>query len=49
MYADGSINIGVWGDDIKETTSLVSYRQNLKPLIRKDFLTIRTDTGALGG
>jgi len=35
MYADGSINIGVWGDDIKETTSLVSYRQNLKPLIRR--------------
>ncbi|OGF50831.1 MAG: hypothetical protein A2044_06570 [Candidatus Firestonebacteria bacterium GWA2_43_8] len=35
MYADGAINIGVWGDDIKETTSLVSYRQNLKPLIRK--------------
>jgi len=35
MYADGSINIGVWGSDIKETPSLVSYRQNLKPLIRK--------------
>ncbi|MFH1075079.1 MAG: hypothetical protein V1752_08330 [Candidatus Firestonebacteria bacterium] len=35
MYADGSINIGVWGEDIKETTSLISYRQNLKPLIRK--------------
>jgi len=35
MYADGSINIGVWGEDIKETASLVSYRQNLKSLIRK--------------
>ena len=35
MYADGSIKMGVWGEDINETPSLVSYRQNLKALIRK--------------
>jgi len=35
MYADGSIKMGVWGEDLTENLSLVSYRQNLKPLIRK--------------
>ena len=35
MYADSSIKMGVWGEDIVETPSMVSYRQNLKPLIRK--------------
>jgi hypothetical protein len=35
MYADGTFNMGVWGEDIKEDATMVSYRQNLKPLIRK--------------
>ncbi len=35
MYADGSIKMGVWDEDIKETPSMVSFRQNLKPLIKK--------------
>ncbi len=28
IYKDGSLKIGVWGEDIKMTSDLVSYRQN---------------------
>lgn len=33
IYADGSVNIGAWGTDITMTSTVVSVRQNLKPLV----------------
>ncbi len=33
FFADGSMKIGVWGKDTVDSPSLVSYRQNLPPLI----------------
>ncbi|MFH1824269.1 MAG: hypothetical protein ABH873_03470 [Candidatus Firestonebacteria bacterium] len=33
LYADGGMKMGVWGKDIFDSPSLVSFRQNLPPLI----------------
>ena len=33
FFADGSMKIGVWGKETADSPSLVSYRQNLPPLI----------------
>lgn len=33
IYADGSINVGAWGSDVKMAPSVVSVRQNLVPLV----------------
>ncbi len=38
QYADGSLRIGVWGDEIKMTPDLVSFRQNGPILIDKGVL-----------
>jgi hypothetical protein len=33
IYADGSVNIGAWGTDVTMTSTVVSVRQNLNPLV----------------
>jgi hypothetical protein len=33
IYADGSVNIGTWGTDVTMTSTVVSVRQNLNPLV----------------
>jgi Phosphodiester glycosidase len=33
IYADGSVNIGAWGTDVTMTSTVVSVRQNLTPLV----------------
>jgi hypothetical protein len=33
IYADGSVNIGAWGTDVTMTSSVVSVRQNLSPMV----------------
>ena len=33
IYADGSVDVGAWGSDVKMTGNVVSVRQNLVPLV----------------
>jgi hypothetical protein len=33
IYADGSINVGAWGSDVRMTPGIVAIRQNLVPLV----------------
>ena len=33
IYADGSVNVGAWGTDVRMTSRVVSVRQNLAPLV----------------
>ena len=33
IYADGSVNIGAWGTDVTMTSTVISVRQNLNPLV----------------
>jgi hypothetical protein len=33
IYADGSVNVGAWGSDVRMTPNVVSVRQNLVPLV----------------
>jgi len=33
IYADGSVDIGVWGRDVRMTANVVGVRQNLVPLV----------------
>jgi hypothetical protein len=33
IYADGSVNVGAWGRDVKMTPKVVGVRQNLVPLV----------------
>ncbi len=33
IYADGTVDIGAWGRDVRMTPQVVSVRQNLKPLV----------------
>jgi len=33
IYANGSVNIGAWGTDVTMTSTVVSVRQNLNPLV----------------
>ena len=33
IYADGSLDIGAWGSDVRMTPQVVSVRQNLLPLV----------------
>jgi hypothetical protein len=51
IYANGSVNIGAWGSDVSMTSSVVSVRQNLMPLVANGRLTaaaISTDWEAWG-
>ena len=34
MYSDGSVRMGIWGNDIDDSADLVAWRQNSKPLVR---------------
>jgi len=33
IYANGTVGVGVWGDDMSMTSNVVSVRQNLQPLV----------------
>ena len=33
IYADGSVDLGAWGSDVRMTPNVVSVRQNLVPLV----------------
>ncbi len=33
IYADGSVDLGAWGSDVRMTPQVVSVRQNLAPLV----------------
>jgi hypothetical protein len=33
VYADGSVNVGAWGSDVRMTPKVVAVRQNLVPLV----------------
>jgi hypothetical protein len=33
IYADGSVNVGAWGRDVRFTPTVVGVRQNLVPLV----------------
>ncbi len=33
IYADGGVDVGVWGSDVRMTGNVVSVRQNLVPLV----------------
>jgi hypothetical protein len=33
IYRDGTVDVGAWGTDVKMTSSVVSVRQNLTPLV----------------
>jgi len=39
IYANGGVNIGAWGSDVVMTSSVVSVRQNLNPLVADGRLT----------
>ena len=45
VYEDGSLRMGTWGADLKQTPDMVSYRQNCPPLIESG--TITAETGKL--
>jgi TolB protein len=45
VYQDGSLRMGTWGTDLKQTPDMVSYRQNCPPLIENG--TITAETGKL--
>ena len=45
LYQDGTIRMGTWGKDIKQTPDMVSFRQNCPPLIENG--TITAETGKL--
>jgi len=39
IYDNGNVNIGAWGSDVSMTSSVVSVRQNLVPLVANGRLT----------
>ena len=45
VYEDGSLRMGTWGADLKQTPDMVSYRQNCPPLIENG--TITAEAGKL--
>ena len=44
IYADGSVDIGAWGSDVRMTPQVVSVRQNLLPLVTGGRPTSRADS-----
>ncbi len=49
VYEDGSIRMGTWGKDLRQTPDMVSYRQNCPPLIENGTITAEDgQTDALG-
>ena len=44
IYADGTVNIGAWGSDVRMTPQVVSVRQNLLPLVAGGHPTPRAGT-----
>jgi hypothetical protein len=51
IYRDGSVRLGVWGDDMHLTPDMVAYRQNCPLLVDDGQLTAQAiaDTSALWG
>lgn len=49
VYEDGSLRMGTWGADLKQTPDMVSYRQNCPPLIENGTITAETGKLALWG
>jgi TolB protein len=49
VYEDGSIRMGTWGKDLKQTPDMVSYRQNCPPLIENGVITAETGKLTLWG
>ena len=45
VYEDGSLRMGTWGADLKQTPDMVSYRQNCPPLVENG--TITAEAGKL--
>ena len=45
VYEDGSLRMGTWGADLKQTPDMVAYRQNCPPLIENG--TITAEAGKL--
>ena len=44
IYADGSVNIGAWGTDLRMTPGVVAVRQNLVPVVAGDRPTPRASS-----
>ena len=49
VYEDGSIRMGTWGKDLRQTPDMVSYRQNCPPLIENGQITAETGKLTLWG
>jgi TolB protein len=49
VYQDGSLRMGTWGADLKQTPDMVSYRQNCPPLIENGVITAETGKLTLWG
>ncbi|MGC8779383.1 MAG: phosphodiester glycosidase family protein, partial [Anaerolineae bacterium] len=49
VYEDGSLRMGTWGADLKQTADMVSYRQNCPPLIENGRITAETGKLTLWG
>ncbi len=49
VYEDGSIRMGTWGKDLRQTPDMVSYRQNCPPLIEHGVITAETGKLTLWG
>jgi hypothetical protein len=45
LYADGHANVGTWGTDVTMTSTVVSVRQNLVPLVANGKVNPRCATG----
>jgi hypothetical protein len=41
FYADGSVNVGAWGSDVRMVPGVVAVRQNLVPLVARGRPTAR--------
>ncbi|MCX7668705.1 MAG: DPP IV N-terminal domain-containing protein, partial [Anaerolineae bacterium] len=49
VYEDGSLRMGTWGADLKQTADMISYRQNCPPLIENGKITAETGKLTLWG
>jgi Tol biopolymer transport system component len=49
MYEDGSLRMGTWGKDLRQTPDMVAYRQNCPPLIENGIITAETGKLTLWG
>ncbi len=49
VYEDGSLRMGTWGADLKQTADMISYRQNCPPLIENGRITAETGKLTLWG